>query len=345
MPFRSTADPLASPRAGMAHAPGIVIRITPDRLAFPVSTAPAMPEIQVQAALAGVTPDPTAATPFRWTATLAFDARRCQSGVAAAAEYARLTGTAVGGAFRLRFAEIRGGTLTIRVTAEVGGRAYAGERADLAIVGTNPTWAQLAEALPTRVLRALVWHESRGRQFLGTADGGTGACPLYSGDRLGGVGLTQITRPAPSLDETWSWRANVARGIAILREKEGVARRYPERVRQSARFRQLVQQYNAGRQQRGQTPLELRLPEFTAEQLEMDTLRAYNGLAGNDGFVTPSVLHEFRVALDGGGNLVVDVQPDGRTGVVRWERVPAADRPRVGDPNYVDHVLHAQVPF
>jgi len=191
---------------------------------------------------------------------------------------ATVEGTAAGGNIAVRFPELRGGEVRLRVTATVRGTPLEAELTGVTLVGTNPTYAQLTEALGPGLLRNLVWHESRGRQFDGPADGGVGRCPLYSRDGLGGAGLGQITRPAPTPDQMWD----------------------------------------------------------------------YNGYAGNDGFVTPRQLHEFRVAVrrdQTGERLEVREHPNGRTGEAVWERVPVRDRPRSGDPNYVEHVVRAAPPF
>jgi len=82
------------------------------------------------------------------------------------------------------------------------------------------------------------------------------------------------------------------------------------------------------------------LPDFTPAQLDLDSVRGYNGWAGKDAF--GNVLHEFRVPLDDAGNLVVNVGSDNR-GVIQWEQVPGSDRPQnTGDPNYVANVLAQQ---
>ena len=175
-------------------------------------------------------------------------------------------------------------------------------------------------------------HE-RTRQFDAAADAGVSDCPLFSGDRLGGVGLFQITNPAPTPDDHWDWRANLNHGLQILAQKRAVARAYPARVRNSAAFQALVQRFNVGRT----PPAVIVLPDFTPQQLELDTTRGYNGFAGADAF--GNVLHEFRVPLDAAGNLQVTVGPDNR-GVIAWQQVPGADRPQnTGDPNYVNNVL------
>jgi hypothetical protein len=161
-----------------------------------------------------------------------------------------------------------------------------------------------------------------------------------SGDRAGGVGLFQITNPAPTADEHWNWLANVRRGIIIFNEKRGIAVRYPAQVRRHPDFVNLVNQYNqANPPQPTSSPLTVNdLPDFNQNQLELDTIRGFNGWAGRDRFGLN--LHEFRAPVDANGSLVVTT--DTRTGrrSIAWERVPAADRPQnTGDPNYVDNVL------
>ena len=114
-------------------------------------------------------------------------------------------------------------------------------------------------------------------------------------------------------------------------------------------FTALVKKYNDDRAKHRLSAVALTLPDFTwtgfnvapsaLGQLELDTIRGYNGWAGKDKFGLE--LHEFRVAIDAHGLPVVDLDASGTTGKVQWERVPAADRPKVGDPNYVANVLAA----
>jgi hypothetical protein len=345
--FNATSTRLGSLNSD-PHAGGIEIACTPDLKDFPITTEPAMPVIQVQASLIGLRREITTFTMFEWSATLEFNATECTNGIPTAYPPLILTGTVAGGAFTIRFGEIRGGRLTIRVRARVDGSEIVGERRDLRIVGTNPLYVQLTQALPSKVFRALVWHESRGRQFLGPANGGASACPLYSADRLGGVGLMQLTRPAPTREQTWNWRANVNGGLALFQLKEQTARAYPAQYRKSADFQELVTAYNADRAARRLSALQITIPDFTTEQIELDALRGYNGWSGG--------IHEFRAARDATGKLVVDVAADGKTGTARWEQVSAAVRRtdamaagvpenRLGDLDYVRHVMQANVPF
>jgi hypothetical protein len=202
------------------------------------------------------------------------------------------------------------------------------------------------KALPHKTLRRIARQESGGaRQFTAAADGGVALCPLWSGDNLGGVGIMQITVPRPTDDQVWSWRAHVAKGIEIFNQKIVGARHYPEQVRKTHGFKRLMDAFNADRHKKKQSPVAITLPDFTSgdfddnlQQLELDTIRGYNGWGGRDLFGLP--LHEFWVALDPHGHLRVDLDPTGTTGTAIWERVPVAARPQgFGDPNYVNNVL------
>lgn len=92
-------------------------------------------------------------------------------------------------------------------------------------------------------------------------------------------------------------------------------------------------------------PVQVKVPEFTEEQLQDDAIRGFNGWAGEDGFTSGSSggLHEFRIKQDPKTKALV-VEGDPKSGTVNavWERVPISDRPRKDDkdrtPEYVDLV-------
>jgi hypothetical protein len=160
-----------------------------------------------------------------------------------------------------------------------------------------------------------------------------------------------LTKPKPSPDQVWSWKKNVAAGWELYQEKEDAASAYPETVRKSLSFKLLVQRYNAQRKARLMAmpmcippvhDLIINLPDFTDEQLMLDTIRGFNGWAAG--------LHEYRVKTDRFGTLVVNENRLGLTGTAVWERVTAKDRidyydlhnigaNHRGDPNYVSHVM------
>jgi hypothetical protein len=316
---------------------GIEIVSPADNTVFDIApgtaaTGPVMPVIQAQARFVGMTPDPTATTRFSWVIKIKFQCSNCRNGKTREIND-ELRLTTVGGNCTINFPRVRGGDLTISVAADGPAKCYGTDTKGLKIRGANPPRAAVNGACGTVSLQKMVVQESGRRQFDAASDTGLSFCPLFSGDRLGGVGLLQITNPAPSDDDCWSWLANINHGIQIMNGKRSTARAYPAQVRNSGGFRQLVQQFTAGKT----PPPTIVLPDFTADQLELDTIRGYNGWAGRDAF--GNNLHEFRVPQDAAGNLVVTLNATNR-GTIVWERVPAADRPQnTGDPNYVGNVM------
>jgi hypothetical protein len=330
---------------------------------FAIGPGAQMPAITAEARISGVSPDPTPTTQFRWTVRITFNCASCTNGPQRTINPPPITQTTVGTPLQIPFPSVRGGELSIQVQATVNGTTLTAQSQGLRIVGTNPPLALLAAAVPNETLRRIIRHESACRQFNAAAGTGTARCPLWSGDRLGGVGLMQITRPTPTDDQVWSWKANVRAGRATLRDKVRIARAYPATVRRSQRFVDMVAAYNQTRAGQGLPPVTVDVPAFTSSgwgvpssqlgQVELDAVRGFNGWAGRDAFGTRfsdrpatirrrNVLHEFRVALDAAGRLIVDLPPGSTTGTIRWERVPAAARPQgVGDPNYVNNVLRS----
>jgi outer membrane protein OmpA-like peptidoglycan-associated protein len=331
-----------SVRLGIIAAPTIDVGAM---TTFAISADRRMPTINVTARIVGVEPDPTATTPFDWVAQLQLNAQTCSSGPQRVISHPNINQVVIGGQFTPAFSLIRGGELTLIARANVNGQTIETRKAGIQIVGTNPQRADIQNALPHDTLRRIAMQESGQRQFDAAPNGGTG-CPLFSRDRLGGVGIFQITNPPPSDDEIWDWRSNIARGIAIFQQKLAAARGYPARVRGSAGFRQLVERFNQSRRQQGLPALRIILPNFTSGnfdtnllQLELDTIRGFNGFAGQD-TVGLRELHEFRVALNPDGGLqVANIDTTANTGEAVWERVLPALRPRQGDPGYVQRVL------
>ncbi|MGB7599880.1 MAG: hypothetical protein WBM24_06225 [Candidatus Sulfotelmatobacter sp.] len=298
------------------------------------ATGAQMPVIMAEAGITGVTPDPSSNTRFTWLVKIHFQCSDCGNGLdKEITDEFRLTST--GGKCAIKFPHVRGGDLTITVSADLATGCYEWSSKGLKIRGVNPTRHEINAACGVVALQKICCQESQRRQFDGAAEAGVSDCPLFSGDGRGGVGLMQITNPAPTEDDHWDWRANVSHGAQIFNSKRAAASQYAAIVRDSAAFRQLVQRFNAGRN----PPVNVVLPDFTPAQLELDMIRGYNGWAGRDAF--GNVLHEFRVPLDAQGNLRIDVDAANR-GVIAWEQVPAADRPHGraswGDPNYVANV-------
>lgn len=313
---------------------------------FAIDGNAAMPVIVARAEIVGLPTRTAASLPLTWTVRLRFTASVCPHGPARNINHPDITRTGVGHTFRIPFALVRGGSLTITVAAVIDGRHVEAHSSRLDVRGTNPTSTALNAALPHDALRKIARQESGGgRQFAAAAGGGVGKCPLWSGDNLGGVGIMQITVPRPTDDQVWSWRENVAEGVRIFNQKVAAARGYPAQVRRSRAFHSLVSQFNLARRKQGLAAIPVDLPDFTTgdfngnlQQLELDSIRGFNGFGGRDHFGLH--LHEFRVALDAHGQLRANVDAAGTRGTAIWERVPVAARPQTfGDPNYVNHVL------
>jgi hypothetical protein len=316
----------------VSPADGTTFDIAPGTAA----TGPQMPVIQAEACFQGLDPDPTATATFQWVVGIQFQCSDCKNG--RAREINDQFGfTTIGGKASIKFPRLRGGRLTISVSVDLPAQSFSTQTNELHIRGVNPPVDEINAACGNEIVQKMVMHESGCRQFNAPRDGGVSECPLFSGDRMGGVGLFQITNPPPTPEDHWDWRTNINHGLQFFAQKQTTARNYPARLRNSSAFQALLQRFNSTRN----PPPEIVLPDFTPAQLDLDAARGYNGWAGKDAF--GNVLHEFRVPLDAGGNLVVNVGADGR-GVIQWEQVPGSDRPQnTGDPNYVANVL-AQTP-
>ena len=299
------------------------------------ATGPQMPVIQAEVRFTGLDPDPTATATFQWVVSIEFQCSDCRNG--RAREINDQFGfTTIGGKASINFPRVRGGQLTIAVSVNLPVQTFSTQTNELHIRGVNPPVDEVSAACGNGIVQKMVMHESGYRQFNAPRDGGVSECPLFSGDRMGGVGLFQITNPPPTPEDHWDWRANINHGLQILAQKKTTASNYPARLRNSQPFQAFVQRFNSS----GDSPAQIVLPDFTPAQLDLDSVRGYNGWAGKDAF--GNVLHEFRVPLDDAGNLVVNVGSDNR-GVIQWEQVPGSDRPQnSGDPNYVANVLAQQ---
>lgn len=325
----------------MSDAP-ITLSFVPFGPNFPMAADAKMPVITVTAKLAK--PPASGTLRYTWTVTLRSNSHGCVHALGRVTSHPEIVTTTDTNTLTIPFTAMRGGDLGVAVAVTVEGHALTATRKDLQVTGTNPTVAELRAALPTATdaFKKLMRLESALRQFRGAA------CPLWSADNLGGVGICQLTPPG-SDDQIWDWKANLTGGLALYHAKERIARNYAATVRASASFRAQVKAYNDRRAAAGrgpgkppEPPVIVRVPDYTAAQLELDTIRAFNGYAGG--------LHEFRLRVDADGILVVTRDAAGPGGVAEWVRISAADRIAYydqagiaaghrGDPNYVDHVI------
>jgi len=329
--------------------PAVGLKVEPPGPKFPIAEQCEMPKVTVTAELQNVTPGPKVQLQYQWKVTLSFNGQGCSNATQRVIKHDDITRTGATNKLQIPFTQVRGGSLTISVTVAVAGNSLTASTKDLLVTGTNPSVGALAgAAAPNQAFRKLIRVESGLRQFQ------SDTCPLFSGDGFGGVGLCQLTSPAPTDDQIWNWKENVKGGWALYQQKEAVARAYPKSVREGADFKSLVKTYNEKRQAKLKAAaskpdagsvatikdLEIELPDYTDDQLERDTLRGFNGYAG---------LHEYRVKVDKDGVLVVTEDSSGTKGKAEWEQVTKEERIKFydqnnvpakkrGDPNYVEDV-------
>ncbi len=215
-----------------------------------------MPIITVTAELQGISIPPGATPTYEWSATLTFNGGvpptktfLAEGDRPSIRSCGPRPGTPTPGAFRSRMS----GAVSSRYTSSPvwGGATHEATLGSLLIAGTNPTptairaFADSIGATKVR-FRKQLRQESSLQQFRPPE-----LWPKYSSDRLGGVGLAQITRPAPTADQVWNWKENIRAGWALYKEKERNARAYPAAVRRSDEFRHLVNAYNQARARQG----------------------------------------------------------------------------------------------
>jgi hypothetical protein len=331
-------------------------------------TTPRMPTIQgIKAKVVGVEPDPTATTSFTWEAKVQVLATDCAHGTTIQAPV--VTQTITGEQYVPDFATTYGATLyggqfelTLKATIEGLDLSASTKKqpADPAtnflgndhehILGNDPPAAALMAAFPHNTLRAIACLESHGRQF--TASGTVaGACPLWSGDGLLGVGIMQLTPYTDfgGVDVVWNWARNVTAGTGKFNSINSNPGFYGSRIVTTQTFNNIVAAMNATRVANHLPPLaSVVIPPLATgnydnnlQQLEKEVIRGYNGYAGADIFGLH--LHEFRVQMDPADpthrTFLLSIDPRTNIGTTSWEQVPAGDRPNVGDPNYVNDVM------
>ena len=193
-----------------------------------------------------------------------------------------------------------------------------------------------SEGLSDVLLQLMTVETTTRSQFLQT--GHHRGYPLFSQDGLGGVGLGQITKPRPTDDEVWNWKANSKAATALFLAKKAEAKQHFTTYMAGATFRELVKAYNDDRLRQNKAALEaaaaaqkagkktapvtpkkallVSLPAPTDEMIENETIRRYNG---------EPVIPEY-VPLRKDGLLDVQEAPDGMHGLAQWHQVTTEER-------------------
>jgi hypothetical protein len=211
--------------------------VSPDKGAvFKIDKAAAMPAIQFQI-------DTAQPGPYKWSWTITWEAK--VSGLKESAKRGSLLKTFTEkGAFEssdkswsVNLGKVLGGRLRVVVTAgEETFKRYVD------IQGTNPPGADVtafvATIADTEGLDKLLEQESHHKHFI-DADGQ----PIVAFDK--GYGMTQMTNPAPTYEQVWSWKENIKAGAKLYQDKQKAAKAY------------------LGQKGRSYTPDQLRLETWT----------------------------------------------------------------------------------
>jgi hypothetical protein len=306
---------------------------TPDgQTVFRISDAPQMPTITINAAFAPPLPN-GAQTQFRWSVQLRFMGTETPCGRPGTP----ITFTKTTSAAQLiisppDWGRIRGGSLTVSVSATANGQTDTAQLEGLRIVGTNPTFGVVNALLGTDPLRRIAHQESNFAQF------GIDSWPFFSRDGLGGAGIMQIT-PANE-DQTWDWKANVRAGVQKYNHCYSLGPTFINSVRTSPQFAALVASLNQARAKKNLPQLVVAIPDWSADQRIADAIRGYNGWAGTDPVAPTLHLHEYKLSLDVIRQLQITATPNSNSARAIWVQVASSERPQnIGDPDYVNHVL------
>ena len=255
--------------------------------------------------------------------------------------------TVRGGRFQLTLSKVMTGDLKLKAEATIGEETRSDETGNVQIVGRNPTRQEVQAELGSDFLRRLACHESRQKQFAANP-GEAAKCPLFSADRLGGVGIMQVTTE-PSFEDYFDWRSNIRHGKEIFEGKRQYVDDYPTNIK-GPTFASWVETYNTQCRD-GHRP---RLPRLRSvvvpalpsggvgnpREYERDWLRMYNGACGPPHINGP--LHEYKLVQDPVCQLQLDVDEVTLVGTAKWERVDPAVRCGIcpaGSENYAADVL------
>lgn len=342
---------------------------------FYMSTVPTMPSITFSAKIDNVLLPQV--LPFKWEFTLDYQSYITtapgQKTVNVRTKSHPPIPPMMGPSATVTFSTLMCGRLTVRLSTMMGAKILMAERNDILIGGTNPSTVELSGAVPEAIVRKLIKHESSGYQFYdGTPSSALQAInPYWSRDGLKGVGLGQLTNPAPSDGDIWNWRTNATSLKSRFQKNRTGADGFAKAIQNSARFTAEQTALNAWRKAENQPAITLTVPALTADQRDAEALRRYNGL----GPAMPEA-DCYLYASDTAGNVywrVHEFEPEtaeytsatrkaangtplkttllkvGTGDTIVWKQITGAERSKryaaagktkgLGDPDYVANVL------
>ncbi|HEX4966359.1 MAG TPA: DNRLRE domain-containing protein [Thermoanaerobaculia bacterium] len=323
---------------------------------FDMTTDPNMPRINAQARIDG---NPPATPQITWHAELTLDGCSHQTAKKTHDPIADGSGTS----YDVSISPVMSGDLKLTVEATANGDTKTAERR-VVVRGANATCSDVVAQYGQNTYARKACLESGMRQF-GVRDVAFDKCPQFSQDNAGGVGIGQITQPAPSFDDHFNWKTNVADSLGVLQGKAVFVDAYPQvlmggsktpnpGVPTNTALLALFNSFNTCRRNNRLAPLtRLFIPDLPKGGFgdspgfyEQDLLRAYNGLCG------PAYLghsrHEFQLEQDPLCGLVLTVDEQTHTGTTNWVRVDPTTRCTGGCPSgardYVTKVLSFGLP-
>jgi hypothetical protein len=114
--------------------------------------------------------------------------------------------------------EVVGGALTVKVKAGTDNF-----KRSIFILGNNPSESTVTAFLSTledvKGFDKLLAQESKFKNFINIDE-----YPVVAFD--GGYGMTQMTNPAPSFTQVWSWKENIKGGAELYKSKQAIAKKY-----------------------------------------------------------------------------------------------------------------------
>jgi hypothetical protein len=284
----------------------IAISIPNNQTVFDITASPAprMPNIVANVTVKGAK---VTGVQFQWTVTIGLPAEGDGRQIDNVSFSKTTTGTRVNFHGSDWDKLIRGGDVTITVSAVVNGQLLQATASGLEIIGQNPTAGQIetlinARAVPAKypattqysyhqVLADIVNVESGNQQFIN-------GLPNWSSDGKFGAGLMQIT--AASDAQVWSWQVNLNAGIALFNKDLAKAASFAAQTahKLSAQLKSLAKKLHLS---------QVTLAPFTGDDVVREAVQLFNG--GND----------YQPERDASGKLHVDIS--GNVGTVPWVEV------------------------